>query len=149
MRTKHVVAGRKAKSLHPRRPDLPGWAAAVRIYQSLCQNTLTVPRWLSFWEAKIELDKWVFSVEKLLCFTPCKYCSFVWYFIWWQGILVFFPLHLTWKQMSFFFLIPLKLLTEHLTKLFIFPSSHFSGFDTLFWMVPWHQDLIPPFLLVL
>lgn len=39
-------------------------------------------------------------------------------------------------------LVLLKLLTEHLIKLLIFASFHFSYFEALFQNVPCYQDLI-------
>lgn len=80
---------------------------------SCCQDiSITVPKYLdsalltvSFRSKNwIRYDIWISSVERLVCFSPWKYAFFVCVIL---SLMTtdygfFFPLHLTWKQMSFF-----------------------------------------------
>lgn len=145
MRRKRVAAGGKAESWCSRRPHLPGWAAAVRRYQSLCQNTLTVPSWLPFSEAEIGLDMTNGSfLQKDWCPLACA--STVLFSVWYVGCCPWIMNFSSSSNMEtnevFPSLVLLKLLTEHSIKLLIFASFHFSDFEALFQNVPWHQDLI-------
>lgn len=145
MRRKRVAAGGKAESLCSRRPHLPGWAAAVRRYQSWCQNTLTVPSWLPFAEAKIGLDMTNGSfLRKDWCPLACTSAVLfsVWYVVCCPWIMNFSSSSSMETNEVFPSLVLLKLLTEHSIKLLIFASFHFSGFEALFQNVPWQKDLI-------